>query len=1784
MKHISLILTFLLCAILSFAQFPNNTTTGNYQTLAHDIGGRTADGGFVNTRFPDTATANLNIIHTVPGGQIIVGDIVYIRNLAHDRWIAIGTGGSAPNPPDSLFSKRPIRFDSITRPGSTIIFLEHPDGLVSGGIVSRAACLSLDFTGPTISINYKQYSGPAGSLTVTPETAGFPRTDLVVADTLGHVLIIIGTPSSTPLPPPYNSASQVILASYTMPALATCIGIISETVYDENTEWATSHSGTMTVDFVNTDNRYHLTKDCFVSIYTDGSSLIFTRTGNDTAQASEIFKFFVYLNGVFTNQFRISVFNGTTQVGTTVTFNSGYGFNPLDSGNYQNVSIPFSAFNLTNEIFNKIVITFSGNDLSGAKGLYLDWLQLQTGGSNFSPGHGVFNYVLNATRDSLILTRDDGKVFTVPITPPVTANNGLTKTVNNIQLGGTLIGNTFINTGAFGLTVQTATPLVNPLTGIATNGAGVLGIATTGTGVLGMAGNGGIGLFGISTNQAALYATNTSSRAISGVSSPASTNTVVTVYDLARISSGTAANGIGGSFDFNVQTTGGQQLSNQLISKWSNATDASRTSEFSITGVNSTVSSTLVTFGGAGAMKLNKYGLGAFTGTPAFALSVDASGNVIEGATASALTFNNGLTLAAGNVKLGGTALSANTNIPTSAFTFGLTSSSSNYTLRGSNSSTGAGLFGLNTSTGVGVLAQADAGIGLSVSGGLPSTFYLSNGSTSIVTPALTIARLNSGTSANGIGQSIDFTNQTSTGLIQPANQLISKWSNATDASRTSEFSITGVNSAVTSTWLRLDGTNAYLTTDTLATKAYARSLGVGAGTITAVTGTSPIISSGGTTPAISITTADATHTGAISSTDWNTFNSKGAGTVTSIATGLGLTGGTITTTGTVVLDTANTSVLSRQRAATTYFNKSGDSASYINLPVQTVATTAPVSGIKEFDSSGRLTVRTSLNKTYSISTSLIPTNASVIDTLPNESGIFLMKQDSSTFSTVYKNSLKQNSFIINVTDYGVVGDSLTDNTTALNAVFSMAAANKAWVYFPAGYYLISDTVNIPYSCKITGNGGLRPYTGTVGVSPVGVYARGNSVIIQTSGSKSAFVVNEDGTEINGMSFSCTASSPSAGAGVLVRKGNSFRINNAFIGTFYNNLQILSGVDINVWGNQFYNPINYNMYLGGLIGDEGCNSIYSNMFNSSLSPTATQLRVDVPAGIRIFDNEFHIATGQSVASSLYPQGAIDINVTNSTSEPFIVGNGIEAYQSFGVRVRCADSVIFIRKIIISSNQLQAYTSTAHDIDIQAFVASKIGGVNITNNNIGQTGVLAAIYLKNLIGVTLAGNNIASNDSAYSLRSDSLITCTNIFYKVKGVLIADSMRFKTALPVSAGTYSLITQNSSTLNIEKSSTLGTGFTLGGVTTTMGSDATGDMYYRNSSGIFTRLAIGTAGQHLIGGTIPVWKDTSATSSGGASLGVANTFTTNGALSAPSQLYTGTWITGGSATTTKPFFHIETAGATSAAWSTNGTGLGVNAATGFTGNLVDLQLNGVSKFSVSSTGAITSAANITASSFVYSSIQAVTGSTTSDLYVPSTSALGASSATAKYLIGGHNVQFRVGIGGSTSTVATAANDVAALVIANNDFTKGTSGVHALGSGLEIVKQTVQTGTATITDFQNAYIDDAPTGGVNNWSLNVGTVNHRSKSTWDATNTAAGTTGNQTINKSSGTVNIAAAGTTVTVTNSLVTATSIVYAVVRTNDATALIKNVVPAAGSFAINMNVAVTAETSIGFFIIN
>ena len=86
---------------------------------------------------------------------------------------------------------------------------------------------------------------------------------------------------------------------------------------------------------------------------------------------------------------------------------------------------------------------------------------------------------------------------------------------------------------------------------------------------------------------------------------------------------------------------------------------------------------------------------------------------------------------------------------------------------------------------------------------------------------------------------------------------------------------------------------------------------------VTSVGATSPVASSGGTTPTISMSVATASNNGYLTSSDWNTFNNKGSGTVTSVSgtgsvNGITLTG-TVTTSGNIVLGGALSNVTNSQ-------------------------------------------------------------------------------------------------------------------------------------------------------------------------------------------------------------------------------------------------------------------------------------------------------------------------------------------------------------------------------------------------------------------------------------------------------------------------------------------------------------------------------------------------------------------------------------------------------------------------------------------------------------------------------------------------------------------------------------------------------------------------------------------------------------------------------------------------------------------------------------------------------
>lgn len=131
-----------------------------------------------------------------------------------------------------------------------------------------------------------------------------------------------------------------------------------------------------------------------------------------------------------------------------------------------------------------------------------------------------------------------------------------------------------------------------------------------------------------------------------------------------------------------------------------------------------------------------------------------------------------------------------------------------------------------------------------------------------------------------------------------------------------------------------------------------------------------------------------------------------------------------------------------------------------------------------------------------------------------------------------------------------------------------------------------------------------------------------------------------------------------------------------------------------------------------------------------------------------------------------------------------------------------------------------------------------------------------------------------------------------------------------------------------------TAGTGATITGTWPNLTISATG------SGGSVTSVAAGTG---VTGGTITSTGTIALDQTFSHSWSGKDTWTANGAASAPVLTLTGTIFTGGSGTTTQPLIYYNCSGAgTVTTWGTVGTVFGVNYCTGGGADLIDFRING--------------------------------------------------------------------------------------------------------------------------------------------------------------------------------------------------------------------------------------------------
>jgi len=316
---------------------------------------------------------------------------------------------------------------------------------------------------------------------------------------------------------------------------------------------------------------------------------------------------------------------------TSVTLNVG------SSGSNISVSNPTVTSNGT--------ITLNVPDASEtARGVVNTGTQSIAGSKTFTGNLTVTT--LSGTGNRMVVANALGVLSTQPIPSggggtTETASNGLTKLINDIQLGGTLTQNTTINQGSFEMTFlgNVAGGSSSGVVNIRNNASG-LGLLVDNSNAGGQTAirtytNGGIGIRSdAGNNGVAFYGESSGLLGLGGAFySTVSNATAVKDVILVGRNTDVAINGLGAAVAYGVPTTtsGGESsimARTQVIA--TNATSGSVSSEYQTQLMHNGGQFVRSVLKSTGQFQLNRYGSGLLTGTPTYGLGVDALGNLIE--------------------------------------------------------------------------------------------------------------------------------------------------------------------------------------------------------------------------------------------------------------------------------------------------------------------------------------------------------------------------------------------------------------------------------------------------------------------------------------------------------------------------------------------------------------------------------------------------------------------------------------------------------------------------------------------------------------------------------------------------------------------------------------------------------------------------------------------------------------------------------------------------------------------------------------------------------------------------------------------------------------------------------------------------------------------------------------------------------------------------------------------------------------------------------------------------
>ncbi len=281
------------------------------------------------------------------------------------------------------------------------------NALISGGGVAWVSGYTYTISASVYAINGTRYTSPLTNLTLSAADPTNDRIDVIAVNTSGTAVVVAGTAAPSPIQPVVDPSTQLsITFVYVQAASSAPPGTSISIIYDENTEWTTSGSGSF--NFTDTSHPYHGTKDISVTAAASGNFGQFQNGTTVDLSTVTTLVFYIQSKAVWpkNKSLQIQFQNAGVRVGSQLTFKEGsFGFSSSNTTSYQQVVIPISNFAATG-LANQLNITVNGS--GAAIGFYLDYIQLQVTTSPGGGGTGTVTSVTGATSGG----------FAVTVTPP----------------------------------------------------------------------------------------------------------------------------------------------------------------------------------------------------------------------------------------------------------------------------------------------------------------------------------------------------------------------------------------------------------------------------------------------------------------------------------------------------------------------------------------------------------------------------------------------------------------------------------------------------------------------------------------------------------------------------------------------------------------------------------------------------------------------------------------------------------------------------------------------------------------------------------------------------------------------------------------------------------------------------------------------------------------------------------------------------------------------------------------------------------------------------------------------------------------------------------------------------------------------------------------------------------------------------------------------------------------------------------------------------------------------